>query len=136
MNLQVTGRIGFGFDILAVVSTRYAGFTDDGQGLTQVFVHGAACVAGEVQTQAAQAVAQAVQLAFVHGIACGHAIAHAIDDVATEVNVAIGNVDDGACGVADADAIGAVRGVITQGVGHFGASGGQIGDVAIGVGQH
>ncbi len=99
-------------------------------------MHGAACVAGEVQTQAAQAVAQAVQLAFVHSIACGHAIAHAIDDVATEVDVAIGNVDNGACGVAYADAISTIRGVIAQGVGHFGTSCSQFGLVTVSIGQH
>ena len=103
--------------------------------MTQVFVHGIACVASKVQTQAAQAVAQAVQLAFVHGVVWIHAIAHATDDVATEVDVAIGNVDDGACGVAYADAVGAVRGVVTQGVGHFCAGCGQVGDVTIGIGQ-
>ena len=135
MDLQVTGRIGHGFDILAVVITRYAGFTNDGQGLTQVFVDGIACVAGEVQAQAAQAVAQAIQLAFVHGIVWVHAIAHATDDVATKVDVAIGNVDDGACGVADADAVGAIRCVIAQGVGHFCAGCGQLGFVTVGIGQ-
>ena len=68
LDLQVAGRIGHGFNVLTAVSAIRAGFTHDGQGLTQVFVDGVACIAGEVQAGFAQATGGIVQLATIYRI--------------------------------------------------------------------
>ena len=56
---------------------------------------------------------------------------------ATDIDDACADIGGQITGrISNADAVGAVRGIVAQGIGHFGTSGGQIGDVAVGVGQH
>ena len=136
--------------VFAAVSACYCGIgvlgqtwclaarTHDGQGLAQVAV-GIACVAGEVQTQADQAVSgafnQVLHLTQVGRVGGAGACGNVAQGVATEAHVTFFDGDVGVtCGVTQYDAIGAVSGLfVTRSIGHGGTATAQYAEVACGV---